>query len=70
MALDQETIIGLQHRLDKLRHDHQLLDMEIKILMQQPDPDVLKVHRFKKQKLLLKDQMIKIEALLVPDIIA
>lgn len=70
MALDQETIISLQHRLDKLKHDHMQLEMEIKLLMQAPDPDILKIHRFKKQKLLIKDQIAKIDALLVPNIIA
>jgi hypothetical protein len=70
MALDPSTIVALQHKLDKLKLEHRQLDEKIAEISQQPIPDDIQIHRLKKQKLLIKDQIKKIEALLLPDIIA
>lgn len=70
MALDPNTIIALQHNLDKLKTDHRAIEEEIHKLSLEPQPDDIKIHRLKKQKLLIKDKISKIDALLVPDIIA
>lgn len=70
MALDPEMIIKLQHELDRLRKQHKDLDKEIETLSHGPYPDDLKVHRLKREKLHIKDLMIKVEASLLPDIIA
>ena len=62
-------VVELQHKLDKLKkEDRQLVD-EIDQLSQDGQQDV-QVHRLKKRRLLVKDQIQKIDALLVPDIIA
>lgn len=70
MSLDPETVVSLHHKLDKLKKEHKLLSDEIEKLAHEPMSDDLKIHRLKKEKLSLKDQMLKIETLLVPDIIA
>jgi hypothetical protein len=69
MALEPSMVVELQHKLDKLKkEDRQLVD-EIDQLSQNGQQDV-QVHRLKKRRLLVKDQIQKIDALLVPDIIA
>lgn len=69
MALEPSMVVELQHKLDKLKkEDRQLVD-EITQLSQLGNND-MQVHRLKKRRLLIKDQIQKIDALLVPDIIA
>lgn len=70
MALDPEMIIKLQHELDRLRKQHKDLDKAIESLSHEPHADDLKVHRLKREKLHVKDLMLKVEASLLPDIIA
>ncbi|WP_032113030.1 YdcH family protein [Candidatus Paracaedibacter symbiosus] len=70
MALDPEAVIKLQHELDRLRKHHKDLDKEIDSLSQGSLTDDLRVHRLKREKLYIKDLMLKIEALFVPNIIA
>lgn len=59
-----------QHKLDKLKGDHRKLDEDIAHLMGQPLYDQLAVQRLKKQKLALKDEILKLQRQLFPDIIA
>jgi hypothetical protein len=69
MALEPSMVVELQHKLDKLKkEDRQLVD-EISQLSQGGNNDV-QIFRLKKRRLLIKDQIQKIDALLVPDIIA
>ena len=69
MALEPSMVVELQHKLDKLKkEDRQLVD-EIDQLSQDGQQDV-QVHRLRKRRLMVKDQIQKIDALLVPDIIA
>jgi hypothetical protein len=70
MDLTPNTIIDLQHKLDKLKKDHQYLSDEIDRIRASSMVDDLRVHRLKKEKLLLKDQIAKIDGMLTPDIIA
>jgi hypothetical protein len=70
MKLDPQTVINLQHKLDKLKQEHKKLEDEVHELLHEPQPDDLKIHRLKKQKLAIKDQIAKIDAMLTPDIIA
>lgn len=60
----------LQIRLEVLRRDHRDLDDAIHALEVAGRPDQLTMRRLKKQKLALKDQIVKIEDQLIPDIIA
>jgi hypothetical protein len=60
----------LRIRLEVLRREHRDLDAAIHALEETGRPDQLTLRRLKKQKLALKDQIVKIEDQLIPDIIA
>ena len=57
-------------RLEVLRREHRDLDEAIAALEASGRPDALTLRRLKKQKLALKDQIVKFEDQLIPDIIA
>ena len=67
MDLDVEA---LKARLAVLRTEHRDLDDVIARVVERGPFDQLQLQRFKKRKLLLKDQISKIESELLPDIIA
>ena len=61
----------LRIRLEVLMREHRDLDDAIHALQETAGrPDALTLRRLKKQKLALKDQIVKIEDQLIPDIIA
>lgn len=60
----------LRIRLEVIRREHRDLDEAIRALELNGLPDQLTLRRLKKQKLALKDQIVKIEDNLIPDIIA
>ncbi|EWY38193.1 hypothetical protein N825_14900 [Skermanella stibiiresistens SB22] len=60
----------LQQKLDSLRSEHRDLDDVIARIGEQAPFDQLQIQRLKKRKLLLKDQIARIESRLLPDIIA
>lgn len=62
--------VEVRARLLELRQQHQDLDAAVAALEDQPLPDQLQIARLKKQKLILKDQISKLEDQLTPDIIA
>ena len=57
-------------QLEYLKTRHRRVDEKIQILIRELDSDQLQVRRLKKQKLQLKDEISRIEAGLLPDIIA
>ncbi|MEP7349641.1 MAG: DUF465 domain-containing protein [Sphingorhabdus sp.] len=61
---------GYQNQLEQLRVEHRDLDDAITALMAQTVVDQLQIARLKKKKLILKDQIMRLEDQLVPDIIA
>ena len=65
--LPQETI---RAKLLELRQQHRDLDAAITSLDESVVRDQLQLRRLKKMKLLLKDQIAKLEDDLLPDIIA
>ena len=67
MDLDIEA---LRAKLAALKSEHRDLDDVITRLAQRAPFDQLELQRMKKRKLLLKDQISKIESELLPDIIA
>jgi hypothetical protein len=67
MDYDQKA---LQERLSLLMQEHQDLDSAINALTSAPPFDQLQVQRLKKKKLQLRDEISRIEDLLIPDIIA
>ncbi|MDE0057107.1 MAG: DUF465 domain-containing protein [Defluviicoccus sp.] len=60
----------LRRRLADLETEHRDLDDVIARIMDAVTYDQLQVQRLKKRKLRLKDEIARIRALLVPDIIA
>jgi hypothetical protein len=60
----------LRVRLEVLKREHRDLDEAVAALEALGRPDPLTLRRLKKQKLGLKDQIVKIEDRLIPDIIA
>jgi hypothetical protein len=60
----------LRVKLEVLRREHRDLDQAILALEESGRADMLTLRRLKKQKLMLKDQIARIEDELTPDIIA
>lgn len=60
----------LEAKLESLKLEHRDLDDAIEGLSGPSGFDQLKLSRFKKRKLALKDQIIQLESDLLPDIIA
>lgn len=60
----------LQAELARLQQEHRDLDAAIEALHQSPAPDLLRLQRMKKRKLLLRDRISFIEDQITPDIIA
>jgi hypothetical protein len=61
---------ALEARLSELRQDHADLDAAIQALSLSPLPDLIVIGRLKRKKLVLKDEIARIEDYLTPDIIA
>jgi hypothetical protein len=67
MDLDSEA---LKAQLSALKSQHRELDEVIARIVEHSSFDQVQLQRLKKRKLLLKDQITKIENELLPDIIA
>ena len=65
-----DNVEELRRRLAELTTEHRDLDDVIARMASDPFMDQLQLQRFKKRKLMLKDQIALIESKLVPDIIA
>ena len=61
---------AIQAKLEGLRIEHRDLDDVIDRLVEKPPFDRLQLQRLKKRKLVLKDQILRLESQLIPDIIA
>jgi hypothetical protein len=68
--LTEEEKAQIRQRLHALEIEHQDLDDVINRLAADPAQDRLQLQRLKKRKLLLKDQIQRMRARLIPDIIA
>jgi len=66
--LDGDAMLRI--KLDVLRSEHRDLDEAIRSIEASVLPDQLTLRRLKKQKLALKDRIVKLEDMLIPDIIA
>lgn len=62
--------VEIRARLLELRQRHQDLDAAVEALGVMPTPDQLQIARLKKQKLILRDQITKLENMLTPDLLA
>lgn len=65
-----EDQLALLARLKTLQTEHADLDASIDALGQLPIPDQLRIARLKRKKLLLRDEIAKVENRILPDIIA
>jgi hypothetical protein len=68
-ALDEDKG-AIRLELERLRQEHQDLDAAVMALQAQADANQLQIVRIKKRKLILRDQIAKLENLLTPDLIA
>ncbi len=66
--MSHEEVLSV--KLEVLRREHRDLDQAIHALQDSGRADPLALRRLKKQKLVLKDRIAKIEDELTPDIIA
>ena len=62
--------LALQAQVKLLRLEHSDLDASIDALSHMPIPDQLLIARLKRKKLLLRDEIVKFESRILPDIIA
>ena len=60
----------IAERLLMLKAEHRDLDDAIQALSQRAVPDMIQIQRLKKRKLQLKDEILKLESQILPDIIA
>ena len=60
----------LKARLRFLQQEHADLDAAIEALGAMPIPDQLRIARMKRRKLSLRDEIVKVEDRILPDIIA
>jgi hypothetical protein len=67
---NQTSIEQMQHRLTELQTEHRDLDDVIARISAEQPFDQLQIQRLKKRKLGLKDEILKLESVLLPDIIA
>lgn len=70
LKLNDEQQALLRRKLEELRTEHRDLDDVIARVTEDAQFDQVRVQRLKKRKLMLKDQIIHIESMLLPDIIA
>ena len=68
MTKDEER--ELRDQLARLQQEHRDLDAAIAALADSPGSDLIQVQRLKKRKLVLRDQIRRLEDQLTPDIIA
>jgi len=66
--LNETEISDIRLQLRELQSEHRDLDLVIGHLLECPPSDDLLIRRLKKRKLLLKDRILQLELLLVPDI--
>ena len=67
MLDDREAI---RQRLEEVKLEHRDLDDAIARVLENPPFDQIKIQRLKKRKLALKDEISRLQDMLLPDIIA
>lgn len=65
---DEEAMRRIRARIQELRLEHGDLDAAIDALSQSVYVDQLRLQRLKKRRLFLKDQIAKLESMLIPDL--
>ena len=65
--LTETEISDIRMQLNELQVEHRDLDQVILHLIENPPPDELLIRRLKKRKLALKDRILLLEQMLIPD---
>jgi hypothetical protein len=68
--MDETDTQKIRAKLAQLKSEHRDLDDVIARITEQAPFDQIQVQRLKKRKLMLKDQISRLESKLLPDIIA
>jgi hypothetical protein len=68
--MESEELEELRTAMARLKQEHRDLDAAIKVLEETGHANQLELRRMKKKKLILKDEISRIEDTLLPDIIA
>lgn len=68
--MEREELEELRQALERLKQEHRDLDSAINALEESGFANQLELRRMKKKKLVLKDEIARIEDTLLPDIIA
>lgn len=68
--ITDEEIESMRHELHELKQEHRALDEAIHLLLIATTMEELKIKRLKKRKLVLRDQIARLEDKLIPDILA
>ncbi|MDC1311681.1 YdcH family protein [Burkholderiales bacterium] len=63
-----DSISIVKNKIAALKEEHRDLDEAVTALNQSHQPDELQIRRMKKRKLLLKDQILQLQKMLVPDV--
>ena len=66
--MKSESPAEIVKKLSELREEHRDLDAAIALLSEESWPDQLQLRRMKKRKLKLKDWILNLESLLIPDL--
>lgn len=67
---DMSQQAALRQRLKKLKQDHNRVDKELAQLLALPLHDQIAAKTYKRRKLYLKEEILKIESMLLPDTLA
>jgi hypothetical protein len=70
VAMSKEEERELREQLARLLQEHRDLDAAIDALVLSPGSDLVQIQRLKKRKLVLRDNIRRLEDQLTPDIIA
>lgn len=62
--------VSVRSRLSAMKVEHSDLDAAVEALEALPQPDMVRIARLKKKKLALRDEIVRLEDQLTPDIIA
>ena len=65
-----DDLAAVRARIAILRQEHQDLSDAVDALAAGPNPDLLQIARLKKKKLILRDEITRLEDQITPDIIA
>ena len=67
MSLNEEEIQQARNELIELRLEHSDLNHAIELMLQNNYVDQLRLRRMKKRKLKLKDSILRLESMVIPD---